>query len=332
MNNQFFVEFDPLGNLYCEPGVVIDLGGSTSQYFQFMPEIDISTTPVYVANSSFNASTRYPDEYLKRFVGGSGQSMEATGSVTGTYAPIGYFRRIGKFTWTTDFGHTIVFDQSTGNADLLDYDESSTVIATFSDPSATIAPVGPFASTSAGDDTYNGGSPFALTMTYEGIVEDFDANVVVEGTVAPVGTFSTIADGNYSYSSGSWVSDVDPDWTITLDNSGNGKITDATDDVALRDTVDAVNPIGTYFSTEYAADEYNGGQPFYLIVGIEDKKPISGYVYAKMTISSGRIVSADGIFFASSIPTNTSTEQYVPIAHCTGYKVIQIQQGPIFWK
>ena len=59
MNNQFFVEFDPLGNLYCEPGVVIDLGGSTSQYSQFMPEIDIPTTAVYVVNSSFNTSTRY---------------------------------------------------------------------------------------------------------------------------------------------------------------------------------------------------------------------------------------------------------------------------------
>lgn len=323
---QFEVTIDKLGNIFCRPGTVIDLGASPTEYFQIESDLEDD-------NIIGGQVQRMPDQYQLRFKRGSGQSVATAGSVTGTFAPTGYFRRIGKFTWISDYGHRIQFNSATGDADMLDFDEAETVIATFSDPTATLAPVGTFTATTAGEDTYNGGSAFTLTSSYEGRAEDVVANVLVEGTIAPFGTFTQIIDGQYSFANGSWEADNDNNWTITIDSAGDAEISDGTDIVATREDGELLDPSGTYSSTTYGSETYNGDAGFYFTVGIELVPPTLGYVYAKLTLSSGRIASADGVFFATSMPSNSSTEQYVPIAYSDGAgKVVQIQQGPIFWK
>jgi 23S rRNA U2552 (ribose-2'-O)-methylase RlmE/FtsJ len=324
--DQFQVTIDKLGNIFCRPGTVIDLGASPTEFFQIESDLEDD-------NIIGGEVQRMPDQYQLRFKRGSGQSVATAASVTGTFAPTGYFRRIGKFTWISDYGHKIQFDPATGDADILDFDEAETVIATFSDPSATLAPVGTFTSTIAGEDTYNGGSAFTLASTYEGRAEDVVANALVEGTIAPFGTFNQIIDGQYSFSNGSWEADADNNWTITIDSAGDAELSDGTNLVATRPEGELLDPTGTYLSTTYGSETYNGNAGFYFTVGIELVPPLAGYVHAKLTLSSGRVTSADGIFFAASMPANSSTEQYVPIAYSDGAgKVVQIQQGPIYWK
>lgn len=332
-DNQFSVMFDEMGNIFCRPGVAIDLGATTTAYFKVGAEIVTFGPSDDPIDPFFNQNIRYGNLYMVRFVGGSGQSMRLDGSLSQTFAPTGYFRRIGKYKWVSDYGQKVIFDPDTGDADLVDVDESETVLATFSDPSATFAPVGTFTGTVDGEDIYNGGSAFTLTATYEGVAEDLEAVIDVLNTIAPIGTFPIIAGGVYSYSSGDWISDDDPFWTISIDSSGNGTISDGTDIVAERLNGDEVNPMGTYQSTAYGENVYNGDEPFEMNVGAKMVNPMTGYVYAKLTLDSGRIDSADGIFFGSTMPANTSTEQYIPIAYSNGNgRILQIQQGPIYWK
>jgi hypothetical protein len=324
MHNQFQVKIDSLGNIYCSPGCVIDLGASTTSYFQLSSDI--------VSREFRDDGFISTEEYGLRCMGGSGQSMEITGSLTGTFAPIGYFRRVSKYEWLSDYGHKIAFDPSTGNADMYDLTpDNPLIIATFSHAGATIAPVGSFSSTVDGQDVYNSGGSFTLSSSYEGRTEDVNSYVTVEQNLNE--SYATIISGLYSFASSNWQSDTNASWTISIDQSGDAEIFDGTHVVATRIAGDALNPSGDYASTDYGSQTYNNGVNFITYVGIGLVSPIAGYVYAKLTLSSGRVTSVDGIFFESSMPANSSTEQYVPIAYSDGAgKVVQIQQGPIFWK
>ena len=290
--NQFEVFVDPLGNIYCRPGVAIDLGATTTAYFRVAQEIVAFERTVEDISPSFDPNLRSPTPYSFQYMGGSGQSMQMAGTLSLTFAPTGNFRRIGKYEWISQYGQTIDFDPTTGDADLLDTD-GTTILATFSDPSATLAPVGTFSSTVDGENIYNGGSAFTLTATYDGVAESTSASVILDPTIAPVGVFPTIQEGIYSFSSGDWISDDDANWSITIDSSGNAEISDGTDVIAERLLGDLLNPSGEYESTTYGENTYNDDIPFVVTVGIDLVSPMTGYVYAKFTMSSGRITSAE---------------------------------------
>lgn len=317
LNRQFQVWIDRLGNIYCVPGYAIDLGASTTAYFD---------CGVLFGQSGFDGDERFmPIANVERFMGGSGKNMALTGTLSGTNAPLGYFRQTTLASWQSEYGHKIDFDDGANTADLLDTD-GTTVIATFS-ASSTIAPIGSFSSTATGATIYNGGTSFTLTSSYEGTAAFEDAEVVVSD--------GTAQDGTYTFSTDRWVSSVDPNFEV-VDTVGDGtfRIYDGTDYVADRIAGGpALDPTGSYVATSYGESTYNGGDPFNVEVALGYPMPIAGYVYVELTLSSGRITAGGAPKFAATLPANSSTLEVVPIAYSDGAgKVIQIQQGPILWK
>jgi hypothetical protein len=314
---QFQASIDSLGNLYCSPGYAIDLGAATTAYF--------GCGIVDADRPALIESRAAPVPALARFLGGSGKNMALTGTLSGTNAPLGYFRQTTLASWQSEYGHTIDFDDGANTADLLDTD-GTTVIATFS-ASSTIAPVGSFSSTATGASIYNGGTSFTLTSSYEGTAAFEDAEVVVSD--------GTAQDGTYTFSTDRWVSSVDPNFEIVdVANDGTFRIYDGTDYVADRIAGGpALDPTGSYVATSYGEGTYNNSDPFNVEVALGYPMPIVGYVYVELTLSSGRITAGGAPKFAATLPANSSTLEVVPVAYSDGAgKVIQIQQGPILWK
>lgn len=317
INRQFQVWIDRLGNIYCVPGYAIDLGASTTAYFD---------CGVLFGQSGFDGDERFmPIANVERFMGGSGKNMALTGTLSGTNAPLGYFRQTTLASWESEYGHKIDFDDGANTADLLDTD-GTTVIATFS-ASSTIAPIGSFSSTATGATIYNGGTSFTLTSSYEGTAAFEDAEVIVSDGTAQAGT--------YTFSADRWVSSVDPTFEI-VDTVGDGtfRIYDGTDYLADRIAGGpALDPTGSYVATSYGESTYNSGDPFNVEVALGYPMPIAGYVYVELTLSSGRITAGGAPKFSATLPANSSTLEVVPVAYSDGAgKVIQIQQGPILWK
>lgn len=317
LNRQFQVWIDRLGNIYCVPGYAIDLGAATTAYY---------SCGVLFGQSGFAGNERFmPIANVERFMGGSGKNTALTGTLSGTNAPLGYFRQTTLASWESEYGHKIVFDDPANTADLLDTD-GTTVIATFS-ASTTLAPVGSFSSTATGATIYNGGTSFTLTSSYEGAATFEDAEVVVSDGTAQAGT--------YTFSTDRWVSSVDPNFEV-VDTVGDGtfRIYDGTDYLADRIAGGpTLDPTGSYVATSYGEGTYNSGDPFNIEVALGYPVPIAGYVYIELTLSSGRITAGGAPKFAASLPANSSTLEVVPVAYSDGAgKVVQIQQGPILWK
>jgi hypothetical protein len=316
-SRQFQITLDTVGNMYCVPGYAIDLGAATTAYFACgitAREDSSEGDQILVASAG-----------RRRFLGGSGKSMEFTGTLTGTLAPVGMFRQTSLYQWVSEYGHTVDFDDTADTADLIDID-GTTVIATYS-TSTTIAPVGSFSSTTAGANTYNGGTSFTLTADYEGNAVFEDAEVTVSDGTAQAGT--------YSFSLDRWISDDDADFEI-IDTTGDGgfKIYDGGDYIAERvPEAEALDPSGYYNATSYGEDTYNSGDPFSMEVALGFPKPATGYVYIELTLSSGRITAASGPIFGTSLPANSATKAVVPVAYSDGAGLVeQIHQGPILWK
>jgi hypothetical protein len=324
---QFTTSITPDGEIYVQAGMVIDLSAATTAYY---------SVGSGVASDNYTPDiVRRGDRYVQAFVGGTGTSMEMDGSVTGTLAPIGYFRQIKRYEWQDKYGNKIVFDPDTGDATLSD---SNDEVATFSDVSATTAPVGTFTATTYGEDTYNGGSAFTLTSTYEGS----------PNAPAPV-TLSTAYFGklNNTYTHtgtwGEWESDyieqesatVAPVgfFKIQIADSGDVTLSDPDDVVANGDGINALRPEGPMITTTYGSNTYFNGESPAIYVKAGLVIPIAGYVWIEIELSSGSLVGASGPFFGASLPANSSTLEVVPIAYSDGNGVLeQIHEGPIHWR
>lgn len=313
---QFAVTIDPSGNLFVNEGTVLQIGTSSTDVFRVNSGIaSDNITPSLI---------RLPKTKEQTFVGGGGFTMRMAGTLSGTNAPVGYFRRVNQYVWESQLGHTIEFDDPANTADLIDID-GSTVLATFS-ASATIAPVGTFSSTASGATTYNGGTSFTLTSTYEGngtvpaAVVFCDIFGVQSGTYSPTANFAE------------WESDDDPNFLINI-NAGIIELSDGTDIIAEGSAITNTNPSGILDATTYGKDNYNSGFDFTVSVSQFDVLPIAGYIYIELTLSSGSITAAAGPFFAASLPSNSTTLAVVPIAYSDGAGVIeQLHEGPILWK
>lgn len=324
---QFTTSITPDGEIYVNSGTVIDVSGATSTYFSVGSGVVFETyTPTPI---------RVGIRYSPAFVGGTGTSMETTGSVSGTLAPIGYFRQTARYEWQDKYGNTITFDPATGDADLSDAND---VIATFSDPSATIAPVGTFTATVYGEDTYNAGSSFTLTNSYEG-----GANPATTATLST--SYNGKLNGSYTPSAnwGEWESDyIEADsatfaplglFKIQQADDGSVTLSDNTGIVANGDGASRIRPEGPMTPTAYGSELYFDNQPTTMYVRMPFVNPIAGYVWVELELSSGSLVGATGPFFGSSLPANSSTLEVVPVAYSDGNgNLEQIHEGPIFWR
>jgi hypothetical protein len=316
MRTQFGVTIDPDGNLFVNEGVVMFIGSTSTDVFRINSGIAMLQTSV--------SPIRFAVTKEQTLVAADGFAVEMTGTLTGTLAPLGWFRRINEAAWESQSGHTIEFDDTANTADLIDID-GTTVIATFS-ASATIAPVGSFSSTTDGENLYNGGTPFTLTSDYIGGGSVPAASVFCDIFGTQSGIYSATA--NFA----EWESDDDPDWTLAI-VAGQTELSDGTDIVADGPSLDNLNPAATLAATTYGKDTYNSGFDFSVYVGRSDVLPVEGYVWVELELSSGDVTGASGPFFGTSLPANSSTKAVVPVAYSDGAGLVeQIHQGPILWK
>lgn len=317
----FSAAVDEFGNLYMQGGIVIALNGTTA-YFT----TGGSTNAVALQDPTLalmNASRG-----LGGFHGGSGTNVKATSTVLGTLVPDGFFKPSEPDVWTSG-GFTMTFDPGTGDADI---EDDTDVVATMA-ATTTVAPYGTFNATAYGETTYNGGTAFAITTTYEGSADTWPkrpAELVCDDTTVQVGAYTRTGWQT-------WESDVDPDWTITIDGTGAGVINDSLDDVLER----AADPDRIYdvtgaawISTAYGATTYGSGNTFYAQIYEGRAYPVAGYLYVTLTINgSDECTGVTGPFFAASLPANSATAVSVPIAYSNGTgTVTQIQLGPITWR
>lgn len=305
--NQFDVSIDNQGNLLVAAGTVVDLSASTTA--------TVRLGETLLSNIGNGPRLRMVNTGGLFFVGGSGESMGTTGTLSGTAAPIGYFERTGTETWVDNFGNEIIGDDAANTAEIV---IGSDVIATFSS-SYTIAPVGTFSSTTFGEDTYNGGTPFTLTTTFEGGATA--STVLVEITTG------TAQDGIYTEATfDTW---TNTGWTI---NSTTGEIDDGIDVVATAAS-NGRDPTNTYDSTAYGATTYNDGASFVMLVSLLGRMPKEGFVYVEIVLSGGVFSTARGPFFATTLPANSATLEVVPIAHSDGGGIItQFVNGAILYR
>lgn len=317
MSDQFQTWLDVEGNLYMQGGTLVDISVSPSAVFTLseVGALSIATTP-----APFRI---VPQIGGQAFVGGCGRNVITTGTVTGTNAPIGYFRQLSELEWADQYGSVITFDPSDGSAVI---EDDTDTIATMPAGAATIAPYGTFTATTYGEDTYNGGSGFTLASSYEGRTEWPSLTIEVDGGTAQTGVYSSTGWG-------AWWSDDDNDWTVTVATDGSAEISDSTDVVAERSTgADGIGE-GVYIATAYGKTTYNSGDTFSMVATtIPVSAPISGYLYVTVNLTASVVSSLSGPAFASAMPANSSTAKHVPIAYSDGSTVYQIQRGPIFWK
>jgi len=249
------------------------------------------------------------------FVGGSGENMVLTGTLTGTAAPIGYFQRTGTETWRDNFGNEIIGDDALNTAEI---EDGIDVIATYA-TAYTIAPVGTFTSTTYGEDTYNGGTPFTLDATYEN---------GASASVALVEVFTGTAQAG-SYTETGFATWANTGWTI---DSSAGEISDGIDIVA-ESFLSSRDPTGAYASTTYGATTYNDGANFVMNVRFLGRFPMEGYVYVEIVLAAGVFSTARGPYFAAALPANSATLEVVPIAHSDGGGIItQFVNGAILYR
>lgn len=320
--NQFVVTIDLNGNLYCKPGRVIDLQAATTTYY------NVGNGAV-VTDLRSEFGIRFTSDDRQFFVGGGGFAINSAGTVTGTLAPVGKFIQTAQYEWTDQFGHVVTFDPTTGDASMVDV--NATEVATFSDATATIAPVGTFTATTYGEDTYNAGSAFTLTTTYEGGGVFADAEVILQpvtATLAPLGTFTPT--GTW----GEWESATTPDWILSINPDKSVILLDPSDEIVAQGTSLSGNrPDSILTSTSYGETTYNSGDTFTATAGEFTRQPIAGYVYIELELSSGSLVGVTGPFFAATLPANSSTLEVMPIAYSNGSgTIIQIHEGPIHWR
>jgi hypothetical protein len=256
------------------------------------------------------------------FMGGGGGNVYSDGTVTGTLAPIGWFTRVDTDTWRDPVGNEIVADFGAGTAEIL---IGTDVIADCASI-GTLAPTGTFSSTTFGEDTYNGGTAFTLTLTDDGAQQISEAQVLFVTGTAQSGIY-TLTEWH------EWTSDDDADFVLTTNTDGTAQISDATDVIAERDAQSPDSPSGVFLSTAYGETTYNSGDPFRAAVTLIPAVPQSGYIYVELTLSSGTLTVISELIFGASLPANSSTLEVVPIAYSDGNgSVIQIHEGPIYFR
>lgn len=321
MTAPFAAYVAPDGNLYMQEGAVICLAGTTT-HFTVGGGLGVPFSPVAepigpaVAAGTGGA-----------FYGGAGNNVQAPSPVLATIVPDGFFKPAGPDEWTAGT-LTMTFDPGTGAADI---DDGVDVLASLPGGSATFAPYGTFSSTTYGETTYNGGTPFSIVADYEGgpVYPTRDCIVSASG--------STAQEGRYARTGWqSWESLDDPAWTLTIDGTGAGVISDGTDDVLTRaaDAGALYDPAGTWEATTYGETTYGGGEFFYGGAALLATRPIAGYLFVTLELDANdEVTGVTGPFFAPSLPANSATEVSVPIAYSNGTGTVsQIQLGPIIWR
>jgi hypothetical protein len=310
---QFLCTVDSNGNILCNGGYVVDLKAATSGIYI----VGGTPTSLLTATEDLRTST----SAAPIFLGGGGGNVKSDSTITTTLSPVGWFGQTEIDEWTDSVGNKVIADFGAGTAEIVD--PTNTAIATFSG-SFTFAPIGTFTATTFGEDTYNGGTAFTLDISYDGVRRTSTANVLVSRGTAQGGEYPLTGFREWTNTT----------WLLTTNSDGTAQINDGTDDVATRSAdYSPDSPSGTYASTAYGDTTYGDSQPFNMAVTLSPAFPKLGYVYVEIEKSGSNFTAVTGPFFSTSLPANSSTLEYVPIAYSDGSGLlIQIHEGSILWR
>ena len=234
---QFELVADQFGNLLVNKGFVIDLSSGTSAFYE-LGAVEETT----LQNNAFDGTRRIDTDALF-FLGGSGHSMEFTGSIADS-APLGYYAQEDEFDWAKR-NFTIIGTPASG----AEMSDGTDIVATITG-AFTTAPTGTWTATTYGEDTYNGGTPFTLTATAEsgggggGIYAPSFINAEFE-EFSTTGTFSNIGsatDGFYQF--------IAPDYTLAY-NTGMWELRDSMAAYLAGGGSDPSDPSGVYNDGTY---------------------------------------------------------------------------------
>jgi hypothetical protein len=315
----FCANIDRAGNLWVASGWVYK--ADTQQLRESGADPNLSLASAAYNFMPFSSGIPVTGPATAAFIGGSGRLLIATpsmllGNPDAVEAILGFYTPDWLDYWKSVANQSATLEV-TSTTDAMIYDGTNTVAQW---ASGADAPLGVYAATTYGKDTYNAGVAFNITITEE------ITGGRVPGAADVEFSAGTAEGGGYFPSAATTFVNVVSDWTLTIDYDGVAEIKHLGNVVAIRSPLEYyihADPGGTYESTAYGEDNFNSGEPFTARVTQRNRYPRSGYAIVQCNISSGDLISVAKPFFSTSIPANTSTETYVPIFYSNGSTVAQ---------
>jgi hypothetical protein len=316
---QFQANIDRAGNLWVASGWVYK--AATQQLRESGADPNLSLASAAYNFMPFSSGIPVTGPATAAFIGGSGRLLIATpsmllGNPDAVEAILGFYTPDWLDYWKSVANQSATLEV-TSTTDAMIYDGTNTVAQW---ASGADAPLGVYAATTYGKDTYNDGNAFNITVTEELTGGRNPAPVEVEFSTG------TAQGGRYSPNAAqSWRHTV-TDWTLVMDGDGVAEIKYQGNVVATRIEPEYWNwddPGGQFESTTYGATNFNSGNAFTATAKQINAFPRSGFAIVQCNISAGDLISVAKPFFSTSIPANTSTETYVPIFYSNGSTVAQ---------
>jgi hypothetical protein len=280
-------------------------------------------------DNGVDASPPRPDDLVAvpvsarcAFIGGSGRNLVASGlpaGYSGPVSPNGFYRPAEDATWRRGAFVLVVTGSSAATIS-----DGTDTIAELS--SGGTAPAGSYVATTYGEDTYNGGTAFTLTVAAESATPAAApkaASTVSAGT-GPAGEWTPTSHASYEL-------DSDTDWTIVIDPDGSAEILDGATVIATRAEGLFTRPDGRYEATAAGKTAHNSGEEWFAYVRLIPAAPLAGYAYLEVAESAGVVSAVTGPFFGA-LPTAGGGSSFIPLAQFDGSGGgEQFFTGPILW-
>lgn len=307
------------GDIYMVPGYAwqpstdtlleLDDQGNTVDY----------TTGVF-AGASGPMLTARPSPTMV-FCGGSGRNLELVSTATAVTVPRLLAQDV-EDKWL--FGSKWHIEKTgASTADLVFTTGVPAVVAQLTSGSS---PVGTYNSTTTGT-SINGGVAFTVTVDEQlgAFAPQASGDLTVDAGTFPEGSF--VASGLWTYDH-----TTDALATITVDSDGSAVLYYDGVAVATRADGNPLTPGGVYVANATGEDDFNSGDPWTATIEAFPAPPAVGYVYVKLTLSSGTISSLTGPFYAATIPAQAGNDYYIPVASISALGVVtQLHTGMILW-
>jgi hypothetical protein len=128
-----------------------------------------------------------------------------------------------------------------------------------------------------------------------------------------------------------WTSNDSPLFFSIID--GVFSVSDATDIIAVSTAGSLLDPSGSYQSTEYGAQTYNGNAPFSLAVTMNRNTPMQDMVvYMTINFTGASIDSVEGPFMEFIMPIADNNQKHIPLAMIhEDLTIDQLSEGSIIW-
>ena len=313
---QFQVYRDNLGDLYMRAGWVwqISTGALTGITERGIPVTLLTTVGNVLGQPSPSLESLIPATGPLKVItaGGSGRNLILNADDDAVCIEWKRLPRVfqpaGVDTWVS--GYWTILKTSASTAELRDQSEVIAEMATGT------APFGTYESFESGEFQYNADDPWSVDAIEEpGAPGNYpQAQIRADGGDFPIEELLASSDGE------TWTFPVEDAVHVVIDPAdGSAELKYSTNIVATRAAGgDPTSPAGTYTATTYGETEYNSGDPWTAVIRLLATPPMTGWIYLKLSLSSGDVSELAGPYFAATIPTDTTYLKHIPIAHSDG--------------